>query len=77
MSATPERREPRNLRAEPPYPNHETVVFALRAPEWTAHLATDLCSKEHPHITAECGEWKRLDERRANSEGEKQCLIGH
>jgi hypothetical protein len=46
-----------NCANEPAYPGHDTVVFALSAPDMTAHLATERCTEECPHLIAECGEF--------------------
>lgn len=46
-----------NCQNEPAYPEHETVVFSISAPDMTAHLKTDLCSIECPHPITECGIW--------------------
>lgn len=57
MSVT-ERPRQTNCKNEPPYPDHETVVFCLSAPDMTAHLPNDLCSREHPHDISGCGVWQ-------------------
>lgn len=48
---------PKNLDCEPPYPDHDTVLISIRFPEMTAHLSTERCPHEHPHLIAECGEF--------------------
>jgi hypothetical protein len=54
--AIPERRVPRNLSAEPPYPGAEHVVcFSIRFPEMSAHLPHPDCQRCEPHLVAECG----------------------
>jgi hypothetical protein len=40
---------------EPTYPDHETVVFAIRFPDGVCHLAHPQCSIEAPHLITECG----------------------
>ena len=47
-----------NCQNEPPYPEHETVVFALGYPEWTAHQESVRCVKGYPHRADECGEFE-------------------
>ena len=42
---------------EPSYPDHDTVLMSFRDPEWVAHLATDRCSTECPHLMIDCGEF--------------------
>ena len=49
------REKPRNCQQEPAYPNHETVVFCLCAPDMTAHNTAAECQIEHPHQISECG----------------------
>lgn len=56
-----QRRVVMNLNHEPPYPDHQTVVFAMRAPHDTAHAPTAQCMIECPHPIALCGEWTRWD----------------
>ena len=42
---------------EPPYEGLNTVLFSIRYPDMTAHLATDRCPLEYPHEISVCGEW--------------------
>ena len=56
MSSISRRRYLRNGQMEPPYPEHETVVFSIRYPYHTTHRATDLCAIEGPHLIEDCGE---------------------
>lgn len=49
------RPEPINLFAEPAYPEHETVLFPIDSPDWTAHFKHELCNKEYPHLIKDCG----------------------
>ena len=58
MTKPTERPKPKSLQAEPPYPGLETVIHSLRSPDWTAHLATELCPTECPHPVSACGEFK-------------------
>lgn len=53
----PERMKQTDCRYEPNYPDHETVVFAMSAPDMTAHGVTKRCSTEEPHLIADCGEF--------------------
>lgn len=53
----PLRVKPKNAQIEPPYPGDPTVVFAMSAPNMTAHLPTKLCPIADPHETANCREW--------------------
>lgn len=46
-----------NCQQEPPYPDHATVVFTIREPEWTAHAASSRCAIEEPHRIDDCGEF--------------------
>jgi len=48
---------PTNLYAEPPYPDHETVLISMAHPDWTAHAPTRLCQTQEPHLIVECKEW--------------------
>ena len=54
-------RDPRprqtNCQVEPPYPMHDTVIFALIAPEMTLHRGDEECQIEGPHKINECGKW--------------------
>lgn len=43
---------------EPPYPDHETVVFSIRYPDVTSHRATERCKIEWPHLIQECREFE-------------------
>lgn len=54
-----------NLHNEEPWPLHHTVVFALSAPDMTAHKASELCPIEHPHAISECGEYHPASARAA------------
>ncbi|HXI85297.1 MAG TPA: hypothetical protein VNL17_14545 [Verrucomicrobiae bacterium] len=56
MSARPRQND---CQHEPPYPDHDCVVFSIRSPEMTAHLASHRCAIEEPHSVAVCGEWCR------------------
>jgi hypothetical protein len=47
------RETPHNLSAEPPYPNCDTVIFSIRAPDWTAHKRGDNCQIEQPHLISD------------------------
>lgn len=49
------RQKPTSLQAEPNYPNHETVIFCLSAPDWVVHKSNDKCRTEHPHSINKCG----------------------
>lgn len=53
------KRRPRqtNCQNEPPYPDHETVVFCIRAPDTVIHSSSGRCAVEHPHLIADCGEF--------------------
>ena len=42
---------------EPPFPGMPTVVFSIRYPDLTAHLASAACPLEVPHAISDCGEW--------------------
>ena len=52
-----DRPPPRDIKHEPPYPDHATVLFCLDAPNWTAHRVTIFCAIEEPHPIAVCREW--------------------
>lgn len=43
---------------EPPYPDHQTVVFSIRYPDAVIHSPSSYCSIQEPHLIAECGEFK-------------------
>lgn len=47
----------RDCRYEPPYPDHFTVLISIGNPDWTCHLASPLCSMEHPHPVSMCREF--------------------
>lgn len=49
---------PTNCQNEPAYPDHDTVVFCLSAPDMTAHLRSAHCKTEHPHLITECREFQ-------------------
>ena len=51
------RPEQRDCRQEPSYPDHATVVFALRWPDLTCHDSSARCQTQEPHLVAECGEY--------------------
>ena len=46
-----------NCQQEPSYPDHETVVFAMIAPDMTCHLPSSRCTIQEPHLIRECGEF--------------------
>ena len=52
------RSEPTDLICEPPYPDHKTVLFSVRFPDMTGHLATARCPIEEPHLISECAEFE-------------------
>jgi hypothetical protein len=60
----PPRYAPTNCQTEPHYPNHDTVTFSIRAPEHTAHPASELCGIEEPHEISKCGEFAKPAPRR-------------
>lgn len=49
--------EPTDCRHEPAYPDHETVLFCLRAPDLCLHLPSMRCPIPEPHEIAKCGEF--------------------
>ena len=55
------RPEPTNLSAEPPYPDHETVLFAMNGDgSLTHHPKAAKCSIEYPHKIADCAEFQSV-----------------
>lgn len=52
----PPRPAPVDLAAEPPFPGHDTVTFALCDPEWVIHEARERCDRTDPHPAEDCGE---------------------
>lgn len=54
MSARPKQQD---CRYEPAYPDHDTVVCAMAAPDITVHRASPRCEIDHPHPISECGEF--------------------
>lgn len=44
-----------NCQQEPPYPEHDTIVFSIRNPDLTVHGKSDKCPYEAPHRLEECG----------------------
>jgi hypothetical protein len=42
---------------EPAYPDHDTVLWSFRFPEFVAHRPSKRCCKECPHLMAECKEF--------------------
>ncbi len=60
VSDTSPKRDPRphqrDCRYEPPFPNHETVLFTWSAPDLCLHLPTGLCQAEGPHPITDCME---------------------
>lgn len=58
------RESPKNCQTEPAYPNHATVAFSIRAPEFTVHRASERCGIEEPHEIARCGEFVAEPARR-------------
>ena len=53
----PAREIPRDLQAETGYPGLFCVLFSIRFPDWTAHMAGERCPIEHPHLISECKEF--------------------
>ena len=52
-------RRPKNLMAEPPYPDHpDTVMLSMSHPDWTGHLKHVECEIEEPHRIEHCGLWR-------------------
>lgn len=41
---------------EPPYPDHETILFTSSGPDHCAHMPMSKCDKDYPHLIAECRE---------------------
>lgn len=56
------RDDPTNLQAEPGYPGIQTVVFSIRSPNMTAHISSERCLIECPHLISECGEFHDDDD---------------
>lgn len=50
----------RDCQFEPPYPDHDTVLFSIRFPEMVGHLASARCPIEEPHRIEECGEFEEI-----------------
>lgn len=48
---------PINLQSKPTYPGLNCVVFSIRYPDWTAHIATERCPIEYPHLISKCAEF--------------------
>jgi hypothetical protein len=51
----------RDCRYEPPYPQHETVVFAMGDPNRVVHKDSWRCYTAWPHLISECGEFKETN----------------
>jgi len=52
-------RQFKNLTAEPPYKNHDTVCMALSDPDQIIHIKNKECKIEYPHRWEECGMCKK------------------
>lgn len=60
--------KPKDLNCEPPYPLDGMVLFSIRSPDWTGHLAHAECSTELPHKITECGLWRGDTEKQVNKD---------
>jgi hypothetical protein len=48
---------------EPPYPDHDTVIFSIRDPVGVGHRKHPECEKEEWHLISECGLYETLPEK--------------
>lgn len=53
--------KPISVQHEGKFPNHETVLFSLKDPDWVIHRASNRCRTEHPHNITECKEFESGD----------------
>lgn len=52
-----ERPQQTDCSAEPPYPDHQTVVLSIRHPDWVCHPPSGRCALQLPHDIGACGEF--------------------
>lgn len=63
VDAPVDRPKQTDCRYEPAFPAHETVVFAMSAPNLCIHLASRRCSIEEPHLISNCLEFRWMTDK--------------